>query len=345
MIIISRIISALLLALVGYRAGQVEELRDALPAPLDSVVRFGGLALLGLLVGWLSGATIGRMMQRLLRRVRHSLEQRSGEELVVGTAGLVVGLVVSYLMSLPVRRLDLVGIYLLLPMTLIVSYVFAEIALIKHEEILRLIGVRENKDQPGVAGKLLDSSVLIDGRIRDVVEAGFIEGELVVPLFVLEELQQVADSSSDLKRARGRRGLDVVRELRRQHLLSTPTEDVPEATGVDAKLVRMAIAHGYVILTTDFNLAKVAQIQQVKVLNINELANAMKPAFVPGETFDLRVLKPGKEDGQGVGYLDDGTMVIVEQGASMIGETVPVEVTSVLQSPAGRLVFTRKGSQ
>jgi uncharacterized protein YacL len=255
--------------------------------------------------------------------------------------GLIVGLAISALLSLPVSQLDPIGGYLLLPMTLVIAYVTAELAAAKHQDILRLFGARI--DASGAASKLLDTSALIDGRVADVVRAGFLEGELIVPIFVLEELQHIADSSDDVRRARGRRGLEVVTRLRKQQRLSTIDEDAGGGKAVDSKLVRLAAERGWVIVTNDVALAKVAAAQSVAVLNINELANALKPEFVPGERFALKIVREGKEPGQGVGYLDDGTMVIVDGGSAVIGERVEVAVASMLQSPTGKLVFARLG--
>lgn len=338
-VIVSRIITALLLGLVGYQIGDSADVVRLLPDYVDRTLRFGLLILIGVGTGWAVGGLLGKLLERGIARLRASLDRRSGAELLVGAFGLVVGLGVAFLLSLPIEQLEFIGTYMMLPITLIIAYVFAEMAAVKHEEILRLVGVRVGRE--GAPGKLLDTSVLIDGRIADIVATGFIEGELVVPVFVLEELQRVADSSDDLRRARGRRGLDVVQRLRKARLLTTPGADYPEIPAVDSKLVRMATEHGYSIVTTDFNLNKVAQIQAVKVLNVNELANAIKPEFVAGERFELKIIREGKEQGQGVGYLDDGTMVIVERGKDAIGELATVEVTSVLQSPSGKLVFSR----
>jgi uncharacterized protein YacL len=224
-------------------------------------------------------------------------------------------------------------------MTLIIAYVSAELAAAKHRDILRLFGARIEGD--GARGKLLDTSALIDGRVADVALAGFLEGVLVVPVFVLEELQHIADSSDDVRRARGRRGLEVVTRLRKAKRLTTTDEDPVDIQQVDSKLVRIASMHAWLIVTNDVALAKVAHAQGVGVLNVNELANALKPEFVPGERFELKVVREGKEAGQGVGYLDDGTMVIIDGGASSLGTSVEVEVSSMLQSPTGKLVFVR----
>ena len=173
------------------------------------------------------------------------------------------------------------------------------------------------------------------------MRTGFLGGELVVPEFVLKELQQVADSADPLKRARGRRGLQVVQDLRTDVQVATPDVDFPQVSDVDAKLLKLAKERNMPILTTDFNLNRLAQIQDVQVLNVNDLANALKPAVLPGERLDVLLIKEGKESNQGVGYLDDGTMVVVERARERIGETLPVQVTSVLQQPSGKIIFTK----
>jgi uncharacterized protein YacL len=191
--------------------------------------------------------------------------------------------------------------------------------------------------------KVLDTSVIIDGRIADVCQAGFLEGTLLVPPYVLRELQQIADSSDPLKRNRGRRGLDVLQRLQRLPGIRTELHDLdfPQIREVDARLIETARAVGGVIVTNDYNLNKVAELHGVRVLNVNELAGALRPVVLPGEMLRVQVLREGKEAGQGVAYLDDGTMVVVEQGRRHIGQTVPVMVNTVLQTAAGRMIFTR----
>jgi len=191
--------------------------------------------------------------------------------------------------------------------------------------------------------KILDTSVIIDGRIADVCETGFVEGTLVVPQFILQELQHIADSADSLRRARGRRGLDVLHRIQKMSGITVKIveEDFPKIKEVDAKLVALAKMMDAKILTNDFNLNKVAALQGVSVLNINELANALKPVVLPGETMKVFVLKEGKEHNQGVAYLDDGTMVVVENGRRFIGKNIDVSVTSVLQTTAGRMIFSR----
>jgi uncharacterized protein YacL len=191
--------------------------------------------------------------------------------------------------------------------------------------------------------KVLDTSVIIDGRIADIIETGFIEGVLVVPKFVLDELQQIADSSDSVKRARGRRGLDVLNRLKKDKstLVRITDQDFPEIPDVDSKLVKLGKVLDAKVLTNDFNLFKVAEIQGVTVLNINLLANSLKPVVLPGEKMKIVVIKEGKDPGQGIGYLDDGTMVVVDSGKRYVGEEVYVSVTSVLQTPAGRMIFAK----
>lgn len=342
MILVSRIVAALILGIAGYQLGDNSGLTSRLPGYADIALNFGVLILLGVVLGWFVGGLLGKVLQRSLGGLNERAADRSGSELVVGALGLIIGLAISALLSLPISQLAPIGPYLLLPMTLIVSYVSAELAAAKHRDILRLFGARVDGD--GAAGKLLDTSALIDGRVADVALSGFLEGELVVPVFVLEELQRIADSSDDVRRARGRRGLEVVTRLRKSKRLSTVDDDPAGIEQVDSKLVRLAADRDWVIVTNDVALQKVADAQAVRVLNVNELANALKPEFVPGERFDLKVVREGKERGQGVGYLDDGTMVIVDGGAESVGDTVEVEVSSMLQSPTGKLVFSRIGN-
>jgi len=191
--------------------------------------------------------------------------------------------------------------------------------------------------------KILDTSVIIDGRIADVFDTGFLEGTLVIPRFVLRELQRIADSEDALKRNRGRRGLDILNKMQQSKAVKIQIQDVdyPEIKEVDAKLVQMGKAVNGKVITNDFNLNKIAQLQGVKVLNINELSNVLKPVVLPGEEMSVFIVKEGKDPNQGVAYLDDGTMVVVDNGRHHQGKTITVVVTSVLQTPAGRMIFTR----
>ena len=191
--------------------------------------------------------------------------------------------------------------------------------------------------------KILDTSVIIDGRISDVCESGFLEGVFIIPQFILQELQHIADSADSTKRARGRRGLDILHKIQKMSNITVKIvdEDFPKIKEVDAKLVALARLLNAKVITNDFNLNKVAELQGVSVLNINELANALKPVVLPGETMKIFILKEGKEYNQGVAYLDDGTMVVVENGRRLIGKNAEVTVTSVLQTTAGRMIFSK----
>lgn len=202
-------------------------------------------------------------------------------------------------------------------------------------------GKRAEKEE--FSGKLLDTSSIIDGRIAEICSTGFLEGPLLVPVFVLEELQLIADSSDVLKRNKGRRGLDILKQMQEDNYVEVRiiNDDFDDVQGVDSKLVRLGRKINAKVVTNDYNLNKVAALQGVVVLNINDLANALKPARIPGEHMEVLVVKAGKENNQGVGYLDDGTMIVVENGQKYIGSTVPVVVTSVLQTSAGRMIFVK----
>jgi len=209
---------------------------------------------------------------------------------------------------------------------------------------LRLPRSREKeRKKEEFSGKLLDTSSIIDGRIAEICSTGFLEGPLLVPVFVLEELQLIADSSDVLKRNKGRRGLDILKQMQEDNYVEVRiiNDDFDDVQGVDSKLVRLGRKINAKVVTNDYNLNKVAALQGVVVLNINDLANALKPARIPGEHMEVLVVKAGKENNQGVGYLDDGTMIVVENGQKYIGSTVPVVVTSVLQTSAGRMIFVK----
>src|SRR5689334_3588480 len=346
MILVSRIVLALLAALGAVYAGRTFDLVNHFDSSSYAYTVFGIIVFLAFAVGWMVGGLAGKWLARGFKRVERATQARSADELTVGAVGLLVGLLVSALLYLPVHALPYIGNWVLLPMVLVVGYLFAFTAAKKHRGILRLLGVHTLGDpetEPGAiaAATLVDTSAIIDGRIADIVRTGFLSGELVVPEFVLKELQQVADSADPLKRARGRRGLQVVQDLRSDVSVATPDVDFPQVPDVDAKLLKLAKERGIPILTTDFNLNRLAQIQDVHVLNVNDLANALKPAVLPGERLDVMLIKEGKESNQGVGYLDDGTMVVVERARERIGQTLGVQVTSVLQQPSGKIIFTK----
>lgn len=276
-------------------------------------------------------------------------------DLLFGTFGLIVGLSVATLAGVAINQMNIPVIAAVVPviLSIVLGYLGFRLGFTKREELLQMFSGKSSKkrieDAPGkdaeVQGQytLLDTSVIIDGRIADISATGFVEGTLVVPQFVLTELQHIADSSDTLKRTRGRRGLDILKRLqdeRASTVLITEInfEDVSE---VDLKLVRLAKKMDAKILTNDFNLNKVCDLHRVEVLNINDLANAVKPVVIPGEDMQVVVIKDGKEHNQGVAYLDDGTMIVVEGGRSYIGQAIKVTVTSVLQTSAGRMIFAK----
>jgi uncharacterized protein YacL len=261
--------------------------------------------------------------------------------------GLAVGIVLASLVALPIKGLpispDLAGIIRFMIYS-VLGYFGLVFGAKKGNEFnfKKTISSLKAQEEAGNI-KILDTSVIIDGRIADICETGFLEGTFMIPQFILHELQHIADSSDPLKRARGRRGLDILHRIQKISNLDVRVveDDFPKIKEVDAKLVALAKVKNAKVITNDFNLNKVAELQGVTVLNINELSNAVKPVVLPGEPMRVFVLKEGKEFGQGVGYLDDGTMIVVESGRKFIGKTVDVAVTSVLQTTAGRMIFTR----
>jgi len=277
-------------------------------------------------------------------------------DLLFGTIGLIIGLSVAFLLNFAVDAIQLPVITSVLPvlLTFILGYLGFQVGFQKREELIQMFTINKtqtlkkklgdsSQDLQQASYKLLDTSVIIDGRISDISATGFIEGVLVVPQFVLTELQHIADSSDTLKRTRGRRGLDVLKVLQneRSSAVLITEEDFDDITEVDLKLVRLAKKMGGVVVTNDFNLNKVCDLHKVPVLNINDLANAVKPVVIPGEDMHIVVIKDGKEQNQGVAYLDDGTMIVVEDGKSYIGQAINVVVTSVLQTSAGRMIFAK----
>jgi uncharacterized protein YacL len=268
---------------------------------------------------------------------------------------LLVGLLMGLLLGLPLANFpEPYGWLLPLGVSLVLGLGMMGLTVAKRADLfqaLREAGlVGRNEAAPGVDGEseqrlisYLDTSAIIDGRLVDVVASGFLWGTLVVPRFVLGDLQHIADDAKSDRRTRGRRGLEVLSVLQKDHRidLELTDEDAPEIKAVDAKLVALARARGAAVLTTDYNLNRVAQLQGVRVMNLNQLANAMKPAFLPGEEMRVKVIQQGKEPGQGVAFLDDGTMIVVEGGGSHLQNEIDVVVTRVLQTVAGRMVFAQ----
>jgi uncharacterized protein YacL len=299
--------------------------------------RFGN-ANLGLL-GGLGLGILANLLERISRTVRMGA-------IVGGLAGLSGGLLATWLLLIPIY--DFAGewaslIFFCLGSFLGYGGLLIGISRGGNMTASGLMRLTKGSGSEEESLKLVDTSVIIDGRIADVCETGFIEGVFVIPQFILQELQHIADSPDSLKRARGRRGLDILNRMQKMHQINVRIveDDFPKIREVDAKLVALGKRMGAKVLTNDFNLNKVAELQGVPVLNINELANAIKPVVLPGEPLKVFVIKEGKEQNQGVAYLEDGTMVVVDDGKKMIGKNVDVSVTSVLQTTAGRMIFTK----
>ena len=317
-----------------------------------------GSATLIILVWVLAWVSVGFLLLPYLSvvpagRLIREVQAMSTAEFVAAVVGLLLGLLIALLLGLPLQALpEPFGHYLPIGVSICFGLGMLGLTVAKREDLvaaaqaaglLRGESPASGGSQSGQAEVVVDTSAIIDGRIADIVDSGFLYHKLVIPHFVLEELQRIADSSDAQRRGRGRRGLEILARLQKEG--PTPveivTDDPVEAGDVDSKLVAMARARGAAILTNDFNLNRVADLQSIRVLNINSLANALKPALLPGDTLRIRIITEGKEQGQGVGYLDDGTMVVIEGGARFVGIELDVVVTRVLQTVMGRMVFAQ----
>ena len=333
-----RVLGALVYGIVGYYLGVALAGTYALTA-YSVAGAAAGMAFGYLLAPWLVIAPA--------RAARNSLRNISTEDLVAATIGLAAGLLIAALLAYPLSRLPPpFGGILPLVAVLIFGYLGAMVMVVRQDDIYALI--RPEADTPAepvysfeLPPLLLDTSVIIDGRIADVADTGFLLGQMMVPRFVLNELQYIADSSDALRRNRGRRGLEVLDRLQQNPDVPIDfiDDDPQDAQQVDDKLVSLAKQMDAAVVTNDYNLNRVATLQGVTILNINELANAVKAVFLPGEEMPIKIIQEGKEAGQGVGYLEDGTMVVVENGRQYVNQEVLVQVTKVLQTNAGRLVF------
>lgn len=310
------------------------------------------------LIGFLLGKPLAKGIIKLTDWLESRLQKMPVQDLLGGAIGLIIGLIIATFIGYALEKIPLGG-YFAIIVSLLLGYVGAVVGVRKHAEMLNLPTIikrerarlvrpkgtcPESEDgTPCTKPKILDTSVIIDGRIADICQTGFVDGPLVIPNFVLEELRHIADSSDALKRIRGRRGLDILNKIRRELTIEVQisNEDFPDINEVDDKLVRLAQDMCGCVITNDFNLNKVAELKGVTVLNINELANAIKPVVLPGEEMIVTVVKEGKELNQGVAYLDDGTMIVVENGRNYMNETIHVAVTSVIQTNAGRMIFAR----
>ncbi len=343
--------------LLGAALGGLVGLAFAASARLFEQSPNGGLLLVAWVIAWV---VVGFSILPYLTVVPagwliREIEQLSTAEFVAAVAGLLIGLLMGLLLGLPLSAFpDPLGTWLPLGTSLFLGLGMLGLTVAKREDLLlaaEAIGIVRRPSPDGAASGgtagdphiIVDTSAIIDGRIAEIVESGFIYGTLVVPKFVLDELQHIADSSDTLRRNRGRRGLEILAKMQKDS--PTPIEiidePVPEVAEVDAKLVALARVRSKAILTNDYNLNRVAELQGVRVLNVNSLANAVKPAVLPGEELRVRVIQEGKEAGQGVGFLDDGTMIVVEGGVRYIDKDLDVSVTRVLQTVAGRMIFAQ----
>ena len=317
---------------------------------LSMVVGFQlGSAFQGMGTYWgILGAGIGTAVAFVVIGVERAIGKVSMRGLSAAVFGLILALIVSRFMT---SAIDLIpelerstGAIMKLVSVMVLSYFGMVFAMRGRDEFNLIIPYVkfERRDQKDTL-LIFDTSVIIDGRILDICQTKFIEGRFIVPKFVLKELQQVADSQDPLKRNRGRRGLDILNKLRKTHNMNVKIheEDFPEMQGVDEKIVKLAKLLGGRVLTNDFNLNKVAEFQGVTILNINDLANALRPIVLPGEMLDVKLVKEGKEYNQAIGYLDDGTMIVVDNAKRLLGSTHRVTVTSVLQTAAGRMIFAK----
>ncbi|MDT0702806.1 PIN/TRAM domain-containing protein [Mammaliicoccus sciuri] len=278
------------------------------------------------------------------------LLKRSILEIFFATIGVMIGLMIAVMVSFILEMIGAPVLKHILPIIIaaFLCYLGFQIGLQKREEILRLfpesISNSLTRQTTSKYAKILDTSAIIDGRILDVVKCHFIDGEILVPQGVIEELQVIADAKDSVKRDKGQRGLDILNELKKTDFSISIIEPTSTHKDVDALLIKLAKRYQTSIITTDYNLNKVCAVQGIKVLNVNDLSEAIKPVLHQGDIFDLLITKIGKEDDQGVGYLDDGTMVVIEKGREYIGKTIPVEVMSLLQTSSGRIIFAKKVS-
>jgi uncharacterized protein YacL len=351
--LVIRLIGMVVFSVLGGTLGAALAVQSG-EIPAFYVILFGS-------IGALAGALLTPIFTiRPVRAIRRALVQLSAQTLMSGLIGMLVGLATAALLTFPLSLLPSpFGEVLPFVAVLLFSYFGVSIFAMRQNDFFSLWRnlASRNTNEDGVSGEaglghtnngvprtiLLDTSVIIDGRIADIARTGFLSGSLLIPRFVLNELQYIADSSDALRRQRGRRGMEVLSQLQKDTAIPVRISDinVEDVREVDDKLVVLARQLRCPILTNDYNLNRIAELQGVAVLNVNELANAVKLVFLPGENLEVNIIQEGKESGQGVGYLDDGTMVVVEDGRNYLNRHVPVVVTKILQTAAGRMIFAR----
>jgi uncharacterized protein YacL len=337
-----RIIGMIVFGIMGIWGG-VEYARFVdIPVEIPAVLVSLGGVLIGLIL-------TPYMTTRPVRWIRRALGRLSTQSLGAGLTGLIVGLIIAALLTFPLSLLPSpFGRLLPFVAVLLFAYLGISIFVMRQNDLFSVFrqvsrGSEVIESANTQRTILLDTSVIIDGRIADIARTGFLSGALLIPRFVLNELQYIADSSESLRRQRGRRGMEVLSQLQKDTTIPVRISDidVEGVREVDDKLIVLARQLRSPILTNDYNLNRIAELQGVAILNVNELANAVKMVFLPGETIEVNIIQEGKETGQGVGYLDDGTMVVVEDGRNYLNQMVPVSVTKVLQTAAGRMIFGR----
>lgn len=342
-----------------FKIVDITVLRESIGLPISLFWTYIISFIIFAIIGFLVAPACMKFFLGLLKWLESKLTRMPTHELVGGSLGVVLGLLIASLFSGSFSNVPFIGPVLSVMISIFLGYVGLIIGIKRKDDLLALFnfipklkGDKSDKDKgkeskgrsKQVSGfKVLDTSVIIDGRIADIVKTGFLDGVLLIPGFVLEELRHIADSSDMLKRNRGRRGLDILNQISKEGYIKVEIyeRDFEEIAEVDSKLVRLAGVLDAPILTNDYNLNKVAELQGIKVLNINELANAVKPVVLPGEEMYVQVMKEGKEAGQGVAYLDDGTMVVIDGGRRYINQHTTVLVTTVLQTAAGRMIFAK----
>lgn len=350
LIVFLRVAGSILFALTGWYIADLIPYAS-LPEPLNNtVVVHLAMALVPGIVAFL---LLPALLTRPVNTFIDQVSRASGVQIIADFMGFATGLLIAALLAFPLALLpDPFRQVLPLLCAVVFAYIGVVVMNVRYREFFTILNIRIPNNRPEElesgahpAGEriLLDTSVIIDGRIADILATGFLRARLIVPRFVLSEVQRIADSPDALRRARGRRGLEVLKRLQREapDTVTIVDADVSSARDVDEKLVLLARQWNCPVMTNDFNLNKVATLQGVTVLNINELANAVKSVLLPGESLTIRIIQEGKEAGQGVGYLDDGTMVVVEDGRERLNENVNVTVTKVLQTAAGRMIFAR----
>jgi len=341
---LTRFVLAILGALAGLQVKGLIDWNQQIGYSAPTVIVL--FVLLGAACGFILGGIIGREIERTFVFLEDYVRHVALSDLVLGVAGLLVGLVIALIVTVPLKGLTPAWLSFSgqLASYLVLGYSGARASLIKRRDLAAMFsrfGMRGAEPAP-TGMKLLDTSAVIDGRFGELLRAGFVDGEVRVPGFVLSELQTLSDSADDTRRARGRRGLDLLAALRAgDHPVEVFSMDYPEIPDVDSKLVKLAADTGSSVITVDYNLTQVARAQGVAVLNVNDVATALRPNHLPGESIRIHVTREGKESDQGVGYLEDGTMVVIQNGRDLVGEVADVTVTSVLQTSGGRMVFAR----